>query len=660
MLRSPCSYLSLLSLSAFISLGYGNSAQAQIIFKPPITEILSTSESAPLQQQQTAENPSTDRPNATPSPTNESPEIDRPNPTPPTTDTPPANSDRSPPPAPKAGSAVPPGGFLLNPAQVNGERISSIQVDLENPTDNPERNQQLQQQIGEAFALRSGDSFNRLFANAGLQRVEQLPFVQTVQYVLYEVQIPGEVVVIVSVKLKTETVTLPRKTGIFVTGNFREFPNLYTSDRATAVAVLHGGLSNFTSSNTWFGKSALFTQGNPLARDPAGLGTYSWIDSYLEFGLAGITQVGTIPLYVYGSFTNLVSTTLQPDLFQSDNRIFNQIEDLYGGFIYSYRTNSSRFGVNLSVGRQDYRISNGLLFANGAGNGGDRATILSNPRTAFSNTAIGRVRLNNFRLEGFYLNPDELPIIDSKTEFVGANLEYNDNRSLQFGLSYIHVPTSNSSYFTSTDVFPREGLNVIYPRLRLTNPFGLKGLWFQAEYAHEWNNNFDMNANAAWAQIGYTFRNLPWTPTLSYRYAYFSGDYPKTSAFERFDPLLSGGSPDTWIQGANLVKIYQNSNLITHQVLLRFRPTQRFDLSLQYIHLSAVELNNLGGAQVLSFLESSEIGQEITLTSRYNLSRNFLLYASGSVAFPGAAIQRVVGDNPSPWYFLQLSFLINF
>lgn len=577
-------------------------------------------------------------------------------PTEPSDEHPPANR-------PAAGipsSAVPTGGFLLNPALLNGERISEIQIYLENPTSDPERNQQIQQQIAEAFTLRAGDSYSSLFLNAGLQRVEQLDVVDTAQAALYEVQIPGEVVIVVAVRLTDEAVGAPSETGMLVTGSWRDFPNLYTSDRATAVAILRGGLSSFSSDNTWFGNAPLFTQGNPLARDPADVGTYTWLDGYLELGVAGITQVDTIPLYVYGGITNIVSVTLQPDLFESDDRIFSSLEDLYGGLVYGYRTDNSRFGINLSAGRQDYRISNGLLFANAAGNGGDRATILSNPRTAFDNTVIGRIRWNDIRLEGFYLDPNELPLIDSQTEFVGANLEYDNNRSVQLGLSYIHVPSSSSSYFTLTDTFPREGLNVIYPRVRFSNLFGLDGLWLQAEYAHQWNDNFDMAANAAWGQLGYTVRELPWTPTLSYRYAYFSGDDPSTSAFERFDPLLSGGNPDTWIQGTSLVKLYQNSNLITHQAVLRLSPSQRFDLSLQYIHLSAAERNNLGGAQALSFLESSEIGQEVTLTGRYNLSRNFLIYASGSVAFPGAAIQQVVNDNPGPWYFLQFSFLMNF
>ncbi|HEY9661472.1 MAG TPA: alginate export family protein [Allocoleopsis sp.] len=580
--------------------------------------------------------------------------------------TPPTHLSQASPTAPSAPStgippeAVPPGAFLLNPASLSGERISQVIIYLENPTANADHNQQLQRQIAEAFIIQPGDSFNQIFLDRGLQRVRQLEGVETAQYAPYEGQIPGEVVVVLSVRLTTEATAPPQETGLLVTGDWREFPNLYTSDRATAVVTLNAGLSSFSSNNSWFGNAALFTAGNPLAQNPAGAGTYTWVDSYLELGVAGITQIDTLPLYVYGGVSDLVSTTLQPDLFESDNRIYNDIEDLYGGLVYGYRTDSSRFGINLSAGRQDYRISNGMLFANGAGNGGDRGAILSNPRTTFENTVIGRVRWNDVRLEGFYLDPNELPIIDSETEFVGANLEYDNNRSLQLGLSYIDVPRSNTSYFTATDVFPREGLNVIYPRIRLTNPFGLNGLWLQAEYAHQWNDNFDMNANAAWTQLGYTFQDLPWTPTLSYRYAYFSGDNPNTSAFERFDPLLSGGTPDTWIQGANLVKIYQNSNLITHQVLLRLRPMQRFDLSLQYINLSAAELNNLGGAQALSFLESYEIGQEITLTGRYNLSRNFLLYASGSVAFPGDAIQQVIGDNPGPWSFLQLSLLVNF
>lgn len=153
-------------------------------------------------------------------------------------------------------AAVPVGGFWLNPALINGERIAEVRVYLENPTEDAEANGRLEQQSLAAFTVQAGDSANPLFLEAGLRRVQQLGEVETAWYGLYEVQIPGE--------------------------------------------------------------------------------------------------------------------------FESDNRIFHAIEDLYAGVIYGYRTETERLGVNLSVGRQDYRISNGLLFANGAGNGGDRATVLSN------------------------------------------------------------------------------------------------------------------------------------------------------------------------------------------------------------------------------------------------------------------------------------------
>ncbi|MEB3333913.1 MAG: alginate export family protein [Cyanobacteriota bacterium] len=555
---------------------------------------------------------------------------------------------------------TPPGGFLLSPGLLNAIRITSIKIYLENPTPDSQYNKDLRAQIGQAFAVRAGDNFSELFFDAGLRRVQQLPFVAAARYNLYQVQVAGEAVAVLIVRLKPEVASPPAETGMLLSGRWSDFPNLYTNQRSTVVGVFRSGLANFTSGNSWFGRADIFTQGNPLATNPAGKGAYDWIDAYGELGVAGITQLGRIPFYVYGSVTDMLSATVQPDLFQSNDRSFNQIEDLYGGVVYGYRNDQSRFAVNLSGGRQDYRISNGMLFANGASNGSDRGAILLNPRTAFEGTAIGRLRWNDLLLEAFYLNPNELVILNTNTTFAGLNLEYNDNRSLQLGFSYITVPQSDFSYFTSTDVYSRQGLNVVYPRLLWRNPLGLNGLWLQAEYAYEWNRHFDMSAQAGWAQIGTTFQALPWTPSLSYRYALFSGDQPSSKAFERFDPLLSGGGPETWIQGSSLVKIYQNSNLTSQQVIFRLVPDPRFDLSFQYINLMADDLNNLGGTQALSFLQTKEIGQELTLTARYNLTRNVLLYGSGSVALPGTAIQRVTNGNPGPWYFLQLSLFVSF
>lgn len=50
-----------------------------------------------------------------------------------------------------------------------------------------------------------------------------------------------------------------------------------------------------------------------------------------------------------------------------------------------------------------------------------------------------------------------------------------------------------------------------------------------------------MDAWAAYATVGYLARDLPWTPSISYRIPGFTGDDPSTATYERFDALYSGG-----------------------------------------------------------------------------------------------------------------------
>jgi hypothetical protein len=555
-------------------------------------------------------------------------------------------------------------GFQVPPGSAIGLPVSSVRVYISNPPDDRQTAQRYQKQIATAFALSGGDNFSTLFAESGLDLVRQLSFVSKAEYRVFGSNPPGQVDVVVAATIADQPAQKPRPqaSGVFVTGNLSDFPNLYTGDRAKIVGILNGGIANFLNTNTWFGRSDVFTQANPLALDPAGGGTYSWQDFYFEPGFAGITQIGEIPLYAYGSASFLGAATLNPDLFRSDNRFFARLETLYGGILYGYKKDANnRFALLLTGGRQPYGISDGLIFAqqSGASNGDIRAALLSNPRVSFQNTLFAKVRLNNFLLEGFFLDPDELDVLDTGTQLVGANLEYNDNQTVSAGFTYAHVTNSRASYFTPTgQSLSREGLNVFYPRLRLTNPFGIKGLWARAEYVHQSNSNFEMSANAWFGWIGYTFPNVAWKPTISYRYGYFSGDNPRTAAFERFDPLLSGGSPNSWIQGPSMVKIYQNSNLITHRAEFKINPTPNYQVSLQYIYLLADTTNNLGGASALSFLQSKEIGQEVWLSQQWNISKNLLFINTASVAFPGTALQRAVSDNPGPWFFLQLSLLL--
>ena len=47
----------------------------------------------------------------------------------------------------------------------------------------------------------------------------------------------------------------------------------------------------------------------------------------------------------------------------------------------------------------------------------------------------------------------------------------------------------------------------------------IDGLWIEAEGARQTHSDFEMEAWAGYGTIGYLARQLPWTPSLSYRYA---------------------------------------------------------------------------------------------------------------------------------------------
>jgi hypothetical protein len=270
------------------------------------------------------------------------------------------------------------------------------------------------------------------------------------------------------------------------------------------------------------------------------------------------------------------------------------------------------------------------------------------------------VRWGDFRLKGFFLQPDELPIADSQTQYLGANLNYNNNAGLAASLAYITVPQSNRAYLLpGGDRFTREGLQVINPRVRLSSLFGLSGLWAEGEYAYEFSSQRNMAAQGGYLWLGYTAEDVSWRPSLSYRFAGFSGDDPSTAAYERFDPLQAGGLSD-WLQGLSLGKVFNNANSWSHRVSFSVQPSESLSISLDYYYRYADQLNNLGGNAALSSLGSRDIGHEFVLITRYFLSQNFMLQGLGAIAFPGSAIQQAVNQDTSPWGTLQLSLFMFF
>ena len=563
------------------------------------------------------------------------------------------NDSVSPPPEdPNAGLQIP-------AAFGEGLPIEQVFVYLRTLTGDPAQDEALQQQIADTFGMRAGGNFSPLFADQGLNQVQRLSFVDSAEYRLYESNRPGTVILALLVTLQPEQpeTTPPAQppTGMAVSGRLADFPTLYQSDRSLVKITLNGGLGIFSDSNPWFGNADDFVSGS---YQPTG--TVTWGEFYLEPGLAGITRLGDWPLYVYGAGSYTLSGTVQPDIFRTDDRFYGAVEDLYGGVLVA--APGSPLAFNLSAGRQIFQLNQGFLFSqfSGSANALNRGASYSNPRTAYDMTVLANLRWGDFRLQGFFLEPDELPLADTGTQYLGTSLTYNNNEGLEAALSYITVPQSNRAYLLPNgERFTREGLQVINPRVRQSTLFGVPGLWAEAEYAYEFSTQRRMAAQGGYIWLGYTAEEVSWQPSISYRFAGFSGDDPNTGTYERFDPLQAGGLSD-WLQGISLGKVYNNSNSFSHRVTLGAQPSQNLSVSLDYYYRFADELNNLGSNPALSSLNSRYIGQEFLLTTRYFLSQNFMLQGVGAIALPGSVIREAVDGSAGPWVTLQLSLFMFF
>jgi hypothetical protein len=166
-----------------------------------------------------------------------------------------------------------------------------------------------------------------------------------------------------------------------------------------------------------------------------------------------------------------------------------------------------------------------------------------------------------------------------------------------------------------------------------------------------------MSALAYYATVGYIRKSLPWRPSLSYRFASFSGDDPDTATYERFDPLMSTGLGN-WLQGLSFGKLYRNANLNTHRIQANVAPRAGMNLTFTWHQLRADELNNLGGNAALSQLSSRDIGEELTATLRWAIDRNLYLQLVASRAVPGQALKAIGADEP--WSTLQASLYLSY
>lgn len=503
-----------------------------------------------------------------------------------------------------------------------------------------------------AFTVRPGEPVEWMRLQAALEAVRGLDGIGEARFTLERSSNPTRNV------LTLEVVLVAPKAGVAPAPV--RFPNLVLTDRARVTLILNGAVGAYSDTHPWFGDPATFTRLSPVATHPPDGRRASWGELSVEAGLGGITQVGQAPVYVYGAATAMLSAAAGQDLFTDESRALVRVEKAYAGLLYADK--ASRTAVNLSLGRQNFNLSDGFLISqfSGSANAGPRPGLFLNPRIAFDMTVLLDVKLDTVRLKAFYLDPDELEDFESNTEFAGLTASWTPDKTLRLGATSIWTPRSDSLFrLPGGAALAREGTHTLAFDARLDDPFGLDGLWVQSEVSRQ-RNSGAMRAWAAYGTLGYRFAGAEWTPAFSYRFSAFSGDDPATTTYERYDPMLSGGLAE-WVQGVNFKKVIGNSNVNVHRLRATAKPSDTLNLTLDLFDFEARELNNLGGNPALGALSSHDLGREITLRADWFALRRLYVLIIGSHAVPGKAMRAAaVNADAKPWTSLQVSAFCTF
>lgn len=541
-------------------------------------------------------------------------------------------------------------GVLLVPGQAEGAAIEAVTVELGRSSGNEADDRSVLAVAQRIAASIEGGRFEQAQIAEMLDRLKREASLSGARTDLLPGSSPSAVRIRVVVDAAQAGLKDVFPEGV-LTGRLGDFPVLYKDDRTLLTAIVSGGLGVYSDTNSWFGQPQLFNEFSPIAGNLPGRST-SWTEGSLEVGAGFAARLGDKPLYAFGALTGTKTWSLGQDIFRDDDRNFDAVEKAFAGILYADPV--SRTKAKFSVGRQTFTLNDGFLvnMVKGSSNAGARGASYLGPRLTSDFSVLAGASFGPWSLAGFYIDPNELESLESDSTFLGFNAKYDFSDDLAIDLSYITILNSKSRFANPFGFdLAREGLNTIAGHIKWTD-VGLEGLWIEGEAAHQSNPDYDMSAWGAYGTVGFIGRDLPWTPSLSYRYAYFSGDDPNSPRYERFDPLLSTGL-GIWLQGVSFGKLTSNSNLATHRIQVNVAPTKRLNVTFDYYKLEAVELNNLGSNPALAKLTSHDLGQEISLSARWAINDKLYLQGVASHALPGKALRDLGADEN--WSTIQLS-----
>jgi hypothetical protein len=354
-----------------------------------------------------------------------------------------------------------------------------------------------------------------------------------------------------------------------------------------------------------------------------------WFEGAVKPALsARYTLAGTSEFYGKVSVVGERTYGSVPEAFGADISSFGP-EDAFVGWRSGGSVGSSENLLDVSVGREQYRLGHGMLLWDGSAEGGSRGGYWTNARKAFEFATVARVKPGPHTGEIFYLDKDELDEADSGTRTWGLNYELALGPST-VGATYLH-------WMAHEDARPeRNGLDVFNVRAYASPLTSLPGLSVEVEYASERNGDA-LDSNAWTAQGSYELDAVAWKPRLSYRYAFFQGDNPETTPNEAFDPLLPGFYDwGSWWQGEIAGEYFvSNSNLSSHLIRAHLSPTDAIGTGLMFFKFGVDQPASYGDG-----VTDSDLAFEMDAYLDWKVNRVFTVSVVGAFANPQSAAQQ--------------------
>jgi hypothetical protein len=391
----------------------------------------------------------------------------------------------------------------------------------------------------------------------------------------------------------------------------------------------------------------------------AGWGTFGFGNSYFNNPKEGVEEnlsdqwfEGYVKPALSATYTTQSSSQIYGKVSVVGERTYGEAPELYGPDISSFGPEDAYIGwksgksigshenvLDLSVGREQYKLGHGFLLYDGAGEGGSRGGYWTNARKAFEFATIARVKPGPHTGEVFYLDKDELDEGDSGTRLWGTNYELTAGDAT-VGATYLR-------FMAKPDVRPgRDGLNVFNVRAYGAPVKSAKDLSFEFEYATE--RNGDALDSNAWTLLGaYQLSSVAGKPKISYRYAFFQGDDPATAANENWDPLLLGFYDwGSWWQGEIAGEYFiSNSNVGSHQVRAHFSPTEDIGTGVIFYKFR-LDQPQAFGANVTD----RDVAFETDFYTDWKVNKNVLISIVGAFANPGLAVEQFTGRTKNFGY----------